>query len=150
MSRILLSKNPKLFDIYFENPLFSKTFQVQDDGVFNFHNYPKLSKTHMESVRTIVVIGMTKVKSYSNCLLNLVFSEFQSVAKCRACYKNCAMQHVATNRNCCTEMLRHPKILCEPCRSNRPLLQSVADCRRNKTLPISTTLCKTMRLNGKS
>ena len=34
----------------FKNPLFSKTFQLQGNGTFNFNSFPRLSKTHTDPV----------------------------------------------------------------------------------------------------
>ena len=48
ISKIFPNKNPTLFHSHFENPLFSKTSQVLENGIFNFHNFPKLSRTRMD------------------------------------------------------------------------------------------------------
>ena len=43
--RIFPNKNPKLFHSHFEKRFFSKTFQVLENGIISFCNFPNLSKT---------------------------------------------------------------------------------------------------------
>ena len=43
--RIFPNKNPKLFHSHFEKILFFKTFQVLENCIINFHDFPKLCKT---------------------------------------------------------------------------------------------------------
>ena len=46
--RIFPNNNPKLFHSQFEKPPFSKPFQALENGLINFHNLQKLSKTRTD------------------------------------------------------------------------------------------------------
>ena len=67
------------------------------------------------------------------CKISLVSTESQSVTECCRCCMNYVLQHIASNGNCCTEMLWHPTTHCDPCRRDRKF---------------SATLCDILQLNG--